>query len=158
MAHWFHRNPLKATAPQDFNLKMVSHDVEAIKVRLSIFCQFPITQSELTPFSMNSKNCLQGYPLRVTTLAIAKNVTISGVSVYPAIFIIRCRLNLRDKTVTAVILSVIVTQTGVAVSVIQALYGRYQTHCLCYGAMGHHSLTEKTIYVRARGSNVPLKE
>ena len=33
MAHWFHRNPLKATAPQDFNLKMVSHDVEAIKVR-----------------------------------------------------------------------------------------------------------------------------
>lgn len=32
MAHWFHRNPLKATAPQDFNLKMVSHDVEAIKV------------------------------------------------------------------------------------------------------------------------------
>ena len=34
MAHWFHRNPLKATGPQDFNLKMVSHDVEAIKVRL----------------------------------------------------------------------------------------------------------------------------
>jgi len=32
MAHWFHRNPLKATAPQDFNLKMVSHDVEAIKI------------------------------------------------------------------------------------------------------------------------------
>ncbi len=32
MAHWFHRNPLKATAPQDFSVKMVAHDVEAIKI------------------------------------------------------------------------------------------------------------------------------
>ena len=32
MSHWFHRNPLKATAPQDFNIKMVAHDVEAIKI------------------------------------------------------------------------------------------------------------------------------
>lgn len=32
MAHWFHRNPLKATAPQDFAVRMVAHDVEAIKI------------------------------------------------------------------------------------------------------------------------------
>ncbi len=32
MAHWFHRNPLKATAKQDFALRMVAHDVEAIKI------------------------------------------------------------------------------------------------------------------------------
>ncbi len=32
MAHWFHRNPLKATAKQDFQLKMVAHNVEAIKI------------------------------------------------------------------------------------------------------------------------------
>ena len=42
MAHWFHRNPLKATAPQDFNLKMVSHDVEAIKVRSSVNRHFDL--------------------------------------------------------------------------------------------------------------------
>ena len=33
MSHWFHRNPLKATAPQTFeNIKMVAQDVEAIKI------------------------------------------------------------------------------------------------------------------------------
>ena len=32
MAHWFHRNPLKATGQQDFAVKMIAHDVEAIKV------------------------------------------------------------------------------------------------------------------------------
>ena len=48
MAHWFHRNPLKATAPQDFNLKMVSHDVEAIKVRRGICSWSPLTYLELS--------------------------------------------------------------------------------------------------------------
>jgi len=32
MSHWFHRNPLKATAKQDFQLRMVAHDVEALKI------------------------------------------------------------------------------------------------------------------------------
>jgi len=32
MAHWFHRNPLKGTAEQSFELKMVQTDVEAVKV------------------------------------------------------------------------------------------------------------------------------
>ena len=32
MAHWFHRNPLKGTAEQTFELKMVQTDVEAVKV------------------------------------------------------------------------------------------------------------------------------
>ena len=32
MAHWFHRNPLKATAPTNFEVKMVVQDVEALKV------------------------------------------------------------------------------------------------------------------------------
>jgi len=32
MSHWFHRNPLKATAPQNFEVKMVATDVEAIKI------------------------------------------------------------------------------------------------------------------------------
>ena len=33
MSHWFHRNPLKATAAQTFeNIKMVAQDVEAIKI------------------------------------------------------------------------------------------------------------------------------
>ena len=32
MAHWFHRNPLKATAKQEFDVKMVATDVEAIKI------------------------------------------------------------------------------------------------------------------------------
>lgn len=32
MAHWFHRNPLKATAPQTFDVKMIVQDVEALKV------------------------------------------------------------------------------------------------------------------------------
>jgi len=32
MAHWFHRNPLKGTAEQAFEIKMVQTDVEAVKV------------------------------------------------------------------------------------------------------------------------------
>lgn len=32
MAHWFHRNPLKATAPTNFEIKMIVQDVEALKV------------------------------------------------------------------------------------------------------------------------------
>ena len=32
MSHWFHRNPLKATAPQQFEIKMFAHDPEAIKI------------------------------------------------------------------------------------------------------------------------------
>lgn len=32
MAHWYHRNPLKATGRQDFHFKMVAHDPEAIKI------------------------------------------------------------------------------------------------------------------------------
>jgi len=32
MAHWFHRNPLKATSQQLFEVKMVATDVEAIKI------------------------------------------------------------------------------------------------------------------------------
>ena len=32
MAHWFHRNPLKGTAEQSFEIKMVQMDVEAVKV------------------------------------------------------------------------------------------------------------------------------
>lgn len=32
MAHWFHRNALKATSVQNFDVKMVAHDVEAIKI------------------------------------------------------------------------------------------------------------------------------
>ncbi len=32
MAHWFHRSPLKATAKQSFHVRMVAHDVEAIKI------------------------------------------------------------------------------------------------------------------------------
>jgi len=32
MSHWFHRNPLKATAQQNFELKMFAHDSEALKI------------------------------------------------------------------------------------------------------------------------------
>jgi len=32
MSHWFHRNPLKATAPQMFEVKMFAHDSEALKI------------------------------------------------------------------------------------------------------------------------------
>ena len=32
MAHWFHRSPLKGTAEQSFEIKMVQMDVEAVKV------------------------------------------------------------------------------------------------------------------------------
>ena len=32
MSHWFHRNPLKATGHQDFQVKMVAHDMDAIKI------------------------------------------------------------------------------------------------------------------------------
>lgn len=32
MSHWFHRNPLKATGQQNFELKMFAHDSEALKI------------------------------------------------------------------------------------------------------------------------------
>jgi len=32
MTHWFHRNPLKATGMQNFDIKMVAQDVEALKI------------------------------------------------------------------------------------------------------------------------------
>jgi len=32
MSHWFHRNPLKATAPQTFEIKMFSHETDALKI------------------------------------------------------------------------------------------------------------------------------
>ena len=32
MSHWFHRNPLKATGPQMFEVKMFAHDSEALKI------------------------------------------------------------------------------------------------------------------------------
>jgi hypothetical protein len=32
MSYWFHRNPLKATAMQAFDLKMFAHDPEALKI------------------------------------------------------------------------------------------------------------------------------
>lgn len=32
MSHWFHRNPLKATGPQNFEIKMFAHDSDALKV------------------------------------------------------------------------------------------------------------------------------
>ena len=32
MSHWFHRNPLKATGFQNFELKMFAHDSEALKI------------------------------------------------------------------------------------------------------------------------------
>jgi len=32
MSHWFHRNPLKATGLQNFELKMFAHDSEALKI------------------------------------------------------------------------------------------------------------------------------
>ena len=32
MSHWFHRNPLKATGPQNFDVKMFAHDSEALKI------------------------------------------------------------------------------------------------------------------------------
>ena len=32
MSYWFHRNPLKATALQKFEIKMFSHDPEALKI------------------------------------------------------------------------------------------------------------------------------
>jgi len=32
MTHWFHRNPLKATGSQTFDIKMVAQDVEALKI------------------------------------------------------------------------------------------------------------------------------
>lgn len=32
MAHWFHRNPLKATGTQTFDIAMVAQDVEALKI------------------------------------------------------------------------------------------------------------------------------
>jgi len=37
MAHWFHRNPLKATAQQNFELKMFAHEVDAIRVSRCFF-------------------------------------------------------------------------------------------------------------------------
>ena len=33
MSHWFHRNPLKATGLQNFEIKMFAHDSDALKVR-----------------------------------------------------------------------------------------------------------------------------
>ena len=32
MAHWFHRNPLKATSVQQFQINMVAQDVDALKI------------------------------------------------------------------------------------------------------------------------------
>ena len=32
MSHWFHRNPLKATGLQNFEIKMFAHDSDALKV------------------------------------------------------------------------------------------------------------------------------
>ena len=32
MSHWFHRNPLKATGQQNFDVKMFAHDSEALKI------------------------------------------------------------------------------------------------------------------------------
>ena len=32
MSHWFHRNPLKATGFQNFEVKMFAHDSEALKI------------------------------------------------------------------------------------------------------------------------------
>ena len=32
MSHWFHRNPLKATGQQNFAIKMVAQDVDALKI------------------------------------------------------------------------------------------------------------------------------
>ena len=32
MAHWFHRNPLKATNDVKFDLKMVAADSQALKI------------------------------------------------------------------------------------------------------------------------------
>ena len=32
MSHWFHRNPLKATGTQMFEVKMFAHDSEALKI------------------------------------------------------------------------------------------------------------------------------
>jgi len=32
MSHWFHRNPLKATATQNFEIKMFAHDSDALKI------------------------------------------------------------------------------------------------------------------------------
>ena len=32
MSYWFHRNPLKATAFQNFTIKMFAHDPEALKI------------------------------------------------------------------------------------------------------------------------------
>jgi hypothetical protein len=32
MSYWFHRNPLKATARQAFDIKMFAHDPEALKI------------------------------------------------------------------------------------------------------------------------------
>jgi hypothetical protein len=32
MSYWFHRNPLKATARQAFDIKMFAHDHEALKI------------------------------------------------------------------------------------------------------------------------------
>jgi len=48
MAHWFHRNPLKATAPTNFEVKMVVQDVEALKV-LSDLKQSRARMLELLP-------------------------------------------------------------------------------------------------------------
>jgi hypothetical protein len=36
MSHWFHRNPLKATGQQNFEIKMFAHDSDALKVNLLI--------------------------------------------------------------------------------------------------------------------------
>ena len=36
MSHWFHRNPLKATGLQNFEIKMFAHDSDALKVITNI--------------------------------------------------------------------------------------------------------------------------
>ena len=55
MAHWFHRNPLKATGQQNFEVKMVATDVEAIKIcsdlkqsRLRVFELLPDPHHEIS--------------------------------------------------------------------------------------------------------------
>jgi len=48
MSHWFHRNPLKATGQQNFELKMFAHDSEALKI-VSDLKQSRIRMLELLP-------------------------------------------------------------------------------------------------------------
>jgi hypothetical protein len=39
MAHWFHRNVFKATTLENFDLKMVALDTEALKICGLVFSQ-----------------------------------------------------------------------------------------------------------------------